>query len=234
MPGALLALDTSTYHAGVGVAADGRVLERTWYSKNNHGAELLAAAEDLLREARLTLREVDRVAVAVGPGRFSALRVGLATAKGLVVPRNLPLAGISTFDVEMARWWPQLRPVVALIDAGSAGLAWTLYEPSPGPAKPLPGPASRRGLGLAAPADLVRAVGDEVLFCGEAAGMLDGLVDRDRILGDPGPTGSTRRPSDLVRLAEARFDSGDVDDPAGLVPFYARQPSITRPRDRTS
>jgi tRNA threonylcarbamoyladenosine biosynthesis protein TsaB len=232
--GALLALDTSTYHAGVGVAAGGRVLERTWYSKNNHGAEILAAAEDLLREAGLSLREVDRVAVALGPGGFSALRVGIATAKGLVVPRDLPLAGISTFDIEMARWWPQLRPVVAVIDAGSAGLAWTLYEPGgTSLAAPLPGPASRRGLGFAAPADLVRSVGDEVLFCGEAAGKLDGIVGKDRILGDPGPTGSTRRPSDLIRLAEARFDSGDVDDPATLVPFYARQPSITRPRDRT-
>jgi tRNA threonylcarbamoyladenosine biosynthesis protein TsaB len=227
--GALLALDTSTYHAGVGVAAGGRVLERTWHSKNNHGAELLAAAEDLLREAGLSLRDVDRVAVAVGPGGFSALRVGVATAKGLVLPRDLPLAGVSTFDIEMARWWPQQRPVVAVVDAGSSGLAWTLYEPGSSPTAALPGPASRGGLGIAMPADLPGAVSGDALFCGEASDRLEGFVDRDRILGVPG---SARRPSDLVRLAEARFASGDVDDPARLVPFYARQPSITRPRDR--
>lgn len=221
----MLALDTSTYFAGVGISVDGQLLERTWQSRNNHGAELLVVAEELLREARSSLREVDRVAVAVGPGGFSALRVGISTAKGVAMPRSLPLAGISTFDIGAARWWPQTRPLVAVVDAGTAGLAWTVYEPAQGVL--LPGPASRRGLGVAAPRDLPGIVPDTALFCGEGTEKLAGLVDHARILTAPGPT---RRPADLIRLAEARFAAGDTDDPARLVPFYARQPSITRPK----
>lgn len=223
--GALLALDTSTYDAGVGVSVGPRLLERTWQSKNNHGAELLAVAEELLREAGSTLRDVDRVAVAIGPGRFSALRVGIATAKGLAMPRNLPLAGVSSCDIEASRWWPQHRPLVAVIDAGSAGLAWTLYEPARGAA--LPGRSLRRGFGVATPQDLPSIAPADALFCGEGAEKLVGVVDQVRILTARGPT---RRPADLIRLAEARFAAGHVDDPARLVPFYARQPSITRPR----
>jgi tRNA threonylcarbamoyladenosine biosynthesis protein TsaB len=222
----LLALDTSTYQAGVGVSVEGRVLQRTWYSRNNHGSEVLSAAESLLREAGSSLREVERVAVALGPGGFSALRVGIATAKGLALARDLPLAGISTYDIEAARWWPQEHPLAVVIDAGSSGVAWTLYEPALGAR--LPTADLRRGSGIATPEGLATALPGNAVFCGEAVGRLTEVVDRARLLVADGPS---RRPADLVRLAEARFAAGDVDDPARLVPFYARQPSITRPRD---
>ena len=99
----LLAIDTSTRYAGVAIADGGDVLaETTWYSQQNHGAELLPVAMALLAQVGSSIREVTHLAVALGPGGFSALRVGMATVKGLALPGRLPVAGISTFHVEAA------------------------------------------------------------------------------------------------------------------------------------
>lgn len=238
----LLAIDTSTHDAGIGVLAGGRVWERTWRSANNHGVEVLAAVDEVLKQAGSSLVAVDAIGVATGPGGFSALRVGIATAKGIAVPCALPLVGISTFEIEAARWWSRPGPLVAVVDAGSAGLYWALYEDRSVGA--LPGPASRLSYGVAAVDRLPALVPQDAAFCGEIA-RLRGVVEADRILSD-GPAasgasfdGSTaspapRRPADLLRLADARLRAGDVDDPSRLVPLYVRQPSITRPRDPAS
>jgi tRNA threonylcarbamoyladenosine biosynthesis protein TsaB len=239
----LLAIDTSTHYAGVGVLAGTRIWERTWRSGNNHGIEILAATEEALKQAGSSLAAVDAIGVAIGPGGFSALRVGIATAKGIAVPRALPLVGISTFEIEAARWWSRPGPLVAVIDAGSAGLYWALYEDRSAGA--LPGPALRRSYGVAAVDRLASLVPEDAAFCGEVD-RLRGVVDTDRILSSDGPasadassdgsyaSSTPRRPADLLRLADARLRAGDVDDPSRLVPLYVRQPSITRPRDPAS
>jgi len=99
----LLAIDTSTRYAGVAVADDERVFaEEVWHSQQNHGAELLPTAMALLEQVGWGIRDLTHLAVALGPGGFSALRVGISTAKGLALPARLPVAGISTFDVEAA------------------------------------------------------------------------------------------------------------------------------------
>ncbi len=222
--GYLLAIDTSTRYAGIAVAKDGEVMEYLWRSEQNHGAELLPAIERLLGEAGAAFSDIDRVGVATGPGGFSALRVGLATAKGLALPRDLPIVGISTYDLEAMPNWPPSGPLVAVIDAGSSGLAWARYEP-PGESAGVTLPAAhRREAGVASPEGLADAMPADAGFCGEAVERVADVVSADRLLGDGPPT---RRPADLATMAAARLDAGDADDPAGLAPDYAREPSIT-------
>ncbi len=82
--GPLLAIDTSTYYAGVALAGEQGVLaERTWYAGINHSQQLLPAIRAMLGEQHIALQDVGLVAVAAGPGSFNGLRVGFATAKGL-------------------------------------------------------------------------------------------------------------------------------------------------------
>jgi tRNA threonylcarbamoyladenosine biosynthesis protein TsaB len=207
------------------VLAGGRVWERTWRSANNHGAEILGAIEEVLGEAGSSLGAVTAVGVATGPGGFSALRVGIATAKGLAVPRALPLVGVSTFEIQAARWWARSGPLVAVVDAGSAGLYWAVYDERL--ATTVPGPQSRRTFGVAAVESLPALVPATAAFCGEVD-RLRGVIGADRILTSDGVP---RRPSDLLALAGARLHTGDLDDRSRLVPLYVRQPSITRPRD---
>jgi tRNA threonylcarbamoyladenosine biosynthesis protein TsaB len=87
-----LAFDTATGLATCAVVRDGEVLgERT-----TRAVAVLAGAEELLREAEVGPRDLDLVVVGVGPGSFTGVRIGLATARGLALAVEVPVAGVST------------------------------------------------------------------------------------------------------------------------------------------
>ena len=73
----LLAIDTSTRYAGIALAQDGQVISiRNWYSKTNHSANLIPAISDVLKQHEISIKDLAGIACALGPGSFSALRVG--------------------------------------------------------------------------------------------------------------------------------------------------------------
>ncbi len=82
----LLAIDTSTRYAGVALADEERVVScRVWYSNMNHTMELMPQIAESLEAQDIDVASLEGVAVALGPGGFSALRVGMSVAKGLIV-----------------------------------------------------------------------------------------------------------------------------------------------------
>ena len=88
----VLAFDTATSVTACALVRDGELLgERLTTAK-----EVLAAAEALLGDARLDPRDLDALVVGTGPGSFTSIRIGLATARGLALALDLPVAGVST------------------------------------------------------------------------------------------------------------------------------------------
>ncbi len=96
--GPILALDTATTHAVIALgSADGSLLEaRTWVAGYRHGEELLARIEALLADNGIARTDLGGIVVGTGPGAFTGLRVGLATAKGIAHAFGLPIAGVVT------------------------------------------------------------------------------------------------------------------------------------------
>ena len=93
----LLALDTSAGPASCAVAEDGRLLASCAVNVSlTHSQTLLPMVEDLLKNASLSLQDIDMLAVSVGPGSFTGVRIGVAAVKGLAFPRNLPCLAVST------------------------------------------------------------------------------------------------------------------------------------------
>ncbi len=99
----VLGIDSSTDALGVGVAEGERILcEETLPPAQDHASQIIGLIDSILKKARLTRQSLDGIAIADGPGSFTGLRIGMAVAKGMALALNLPIVGVSTFEV-MAR-----------------------------------------------------------------------------------------------------------------------------------
>jgi tRNA threonylcarbamoyladenosine biosynthesis protein TsaB len=113
----VLGIDTATRFASVAVAVDGRgVVERTLPMSGSHGRTLFPLIEEVLAVADLGPDAVDLIAVSIGPGSFTGLRVGLSAAKGLALASNAALVGVPTLDA------------YALAAGRRAGTVWTVLD----------------------------------------------------------------------------------------------------------
>jgi len=211
LPGArLLALDTATSSAVVALAgADGQLLdERRWAAGHRHGEELLRRIDELLVDHGLAVAGLGAIVVGTGPGAFTGLRVGLATAKGLAHGLGRPLVGV-----------PTSRALLAAAAEAGARLPLALLLPA--------GPSDRVLVGEGEP--LLLAGGAEPdLPAGTTlvAVDLDGRapavacsLGREALAGLAGA---------LARLGAARLAAGELDDLAGLVPEYVTLPRGVR------
>lgn len=100
----ILALESSAVAASVAVSEGGALIAQSYQRSGlTHSRTLMPMCRDLLENCGLTLGEMDVVAVAAGPGSFTGLRIGVATAKGLAWPGDKPCAGVSTLE---AMAWP--------------------------------------------------------------------------------------------------------------------------------
>lgn len=234
----LLAIDTATGYATVAVAVsedpgdlDGRkMFSRSWFSQHNHGVELMPKINEALDAAGLAIPDLTDIAVVIGPGSFSALRVGLATAQGMALASGLRLTPVPTFEVEIEPWADHDGPVCAAIDAGSSGLAWGLYLAAEnGRQDGLQNELRLESIGVDPPGACVEACPDTTVFCGESAQKFTGLVPRARILSGEAPT---RGADALVRIALRRLANGEARDPSEVEITYARAPTITTPSER--
>jgi tRNA threonylcarbamoyladenosine biosynthesis protein TsaB len=230
----MLAMDTSTRTVGLAIYDGVHVLgELIWTSLDYHTVELAPAVSEMLARAKIKTSELGAVAVALGPGSFTGLRIGLALAKGLALAQNLPLIGIPTLDF-LAAAQPlgaaqPLEPVllVAVLQAGRGRLAVGWYQVvegrwtrcSAGAGSLLP--TSTSPTEVLTPQELSDRIQAPTMICGELTEDERRLLGRKRknvILASP--ASSLRRPSYLAELAWQRWQTGQVDDPATLSPIY--------------
>ncbi len=131
----LLCIDSSTTHASVAVAKDGFLLGiKTNTTQKDHASFLQPATYTLLAELRLTLKQIEAIAVTTGPGSYTGLRVGLASAKGLCFALNIPLIGLHTTQVISAAARKQIQEkedfvLCPMIDARRMEVFTALYSP---------------------------------------------------------------------------------------------------------
>ncbi|SIS65290.1 tRNA (adenosine(37)-N6)-threonylcarbamoyltransferase complex dimerization subunit type 1 TsaB [Salimicrobium flavidum] len=96
----ILAIDTSNYILGVAVIKNHEVVGE-WVTnvKKNHSVRLMPAIDQMMRETETSPEELDQIAVAHGPGSFTGVRIGMATAKSMAFALDIPVVGISSLEV---------------------------------------------------------------------------------------------------------------------------------------
>jgi len=212
----LLAIDTSTAQVGLalydGVQVSG---ELYWQSHAHHTQELAPAIAELLARTAMTMDAVHVLGVALGPGSFTSLRVGLALAKGLALARHLPLVGIPSLDV-LAAAQPVHGPnLVAVIQAGRGRLAVGWYKAVKNHWRPH-GPVTVTSI-----AELSRRIRQRTWVCGELTASERAHLSRkykNVVLASPAQC--VRRPGILAELAWEKWQANKIDSAASLAPIY--------------
>ena len=116
-----LIIDTATRFASVAVAKESEIVgSSSWESERNHSVELVPSINTLLSRLKITTDQIESVYITVGPGRFSALRVGISTAKSFAKTREIPLVPLNTLEVEAIPYIHLGLPTYALIGAGKS------------------------------------------------------------------------------------------------------------------
>jgi tRNA threonylcarbamoyladenosine biosynthesis protein TsaB len=219
----LLAVDTSSAYASVAVF-DGKavVAEETWHARRRHDDHLFPAIERVLALAGVTRTDVKRVGVAIGPGSFTGVRVGIAAVQGIARGADVPVAGVPTCDAVAHPFASLARRVCVLIDAGRGEHYFAMYR-------------TRRGrwertsdIEIGSLAQIARAVAMDTVFAGDVdattAAQLEELLGRRAVV--PPASALVRRAGHLAEVAWARLDAGDAAHPDSLEPIYVRPPAI--------
>lgn len=212
----LLAIDTSTARVGLalydGVSVPGEFI---WHSDLHHTQELAPALAELLRRVDIKMKAVAALGVALGPGSFTSLRVGLAFVKGLVLARHIPVVGIPTLDIVAAAVPLSNRRLAAVVHAGRGRLAVGWYDAGESEWQ-AQGPAA-----VMTADELAEIIHKPVIVCGElSADERQRLARKFRNVSLASPAQCVRRPGILAELAWQKWQAGKIDPAAALAPIY--------------
>ncbi len=224
----ILALATAGPFASVGFAdgASAPVIASLG-DGTERGRGILREIDRLLTGLGVTRRDLEGVAVEVGPGSFTGVRVGVSTAKAIAFGLTIPIVGIVSLDALALAAGPTDREILSLRDARSGEAFFAIYRanaPSDDGSLALPKRLQKPTRG---PAALIRQYLDEraiskVLAVGEDAERLALTLPLSGLLA--GVRTPPVTPAEVLAWARPRFENGTTDDADAIAPLYL-QPS---------
>lgn len=218
----VLAIETSSATSSVAVMKDERLLsEITTDSGLTHSVTLHSHIKAVLEMAGAGRSDVDGVAVSIGPGSFTGLRIGLAAAKAIAYAWGAPIVGVPTLSALAANLPVDGVTLMPLVDAQKNNVYMAMY-------------AWRRGSLVTLREEAVMPLASALGLAGEAAPgdvILLGDAARKKLAGEPLPEKFTAAPpthimpraSSVARLGLFRLSRGERDELMGLEPFYIRR-----------
>jgi tRNA threonylcarbamoyladenosine biosynthesis protein TsaB len=221
----VLAVDTATPTTSVAVGSEAGTLAAVAVRHQRRHAELLVpAVRWALEQAAVEARSLAGVAVGIGPGLFTGLRVGVSTAKALAQAWKLPMVAVPSLDLLAFAHRHARRTICAVIDARRQEVFTALYGSAPGGVVRLTDYQVLRSDQLVAG---IEARGEDLLLCGDGAVAYRAALAR---LGEQCQLGPRDQAAPsaaaLVELALPRFLREDSTRPLDVTPMYLRRPDV--------
>lgn len=212
----ILAMDTSSCNATVAVCDENKILgEYTVSNDRAHSQIIMPMLEDLLKHCALTVNDIDVFAVALGPGSFTGLRIGIAAMKTLAQALSKPIIGVSSLDLTASSFFASDKVICPIFDARRNDVYNALY---------LNGNKFISERVVDFDELLIELDGKDVIFAGDAL-----IKYKDKILSFDKPNWhiapcslSMQRASALAAVALDRAAKQDFDDLYDLSPIYLR------------
>lgn len=217
----ILGIETAAVQVGCAIGGHEGVLASFHAARRRRHVEaLVPAIEFTCRQAGVELKELGAIAVDIGPGLFSGLRVGVTTAKTLAQALRLPVIGVASLDLLAFPVRHSTRLIVPVIDARRGEVFYACYRQVPG------GVQNLSGYQLGSPEDLASelvAKGEDALLVGD--GALRYASELSRVAGSQiaGPPNVYPSAAALVALAHAKALREDFVNPSQLEPLYLRR-----------
>lgn len=224
----LLGIESATELAGVAVGDGDRTRAAAYVTGlRRHGETLAPMTAHVLAQAELSLADVEVVAVDIGPGLFTGLRVGIATAKGFAQGVGIGMVGITSLQLlafgAFDAGWP--GPVVAVVDGRRGEVFAATYRRGPGPEPVEESPPRRFSPEGLRDRLASRSPGpDPILAAGDGARRYGDLLSGAHGVHIAGPSLVGPSPAALVALASHRLATGaEPVGPSAIRPLYLRE-----------
>jgi tRNA threonylcarbamoyladenosine biosynthesis protein TsaB len=235
----ILAIETSTMLGGIAVADDsaGLIAEMRLNVKSTHSERLMTEIDHVLQQSGLTAHDIDIFGVAIGPGSFTGLRIGLSTAKGFSYATGKPIVSVPT--LEAFAWnFPYCRhPVCIMLDARkgevyAALFQWTgdgfirLMSEASVKAEKLMEKITSGTLPLpSAKAGEEGFVEKQIVFAGEGAllyrNKIEAMIGKRAVFASPEKM--IPSPANVASIGIQKTLQGEFSEPVSLVPIYIRR-----------
>jgi tRNA threonylcarbamoyladenosine biosynthesis protein TsaB len=231
----LLGIETATRRVGVVLASEDGMLARVELGGHadsgppRHAERLVPAIQYCCDQVGTTLDHVSAIAVGIGPGMFTGLRVGVTTAKVLAQTLRVPVIPIPSLDLLAYPLRHSHRLVVPAIDARRNELYYALYLTVPG------GVQRASDYEVGSPDDLaaeLEARGEEALLCGDGALRFASVFDDVKGTELAGPAHAAPSLASLSELAIARYEREEFCAPDDVLPLYLRKSDAELAWDR--
>ena len=218
----VIGIETSTPQTSVAIGSEQGIVAQMSVAGRARQEAAAPALQQLLRWSGTDLAKVGGVAVGVGPGLFTGLRVGVETAKTLAQVLGVPIVGLTSLDVVAVAVRHSPGRICAVIDGRRGEVFWSLYEPVPG------GVVRETEHAVDTPDRLIAellAVPGDVLLVGDGAILYRHEIERELggRVGFASATHAHPQAAQLVELAAPRFLREEHDRLFDVVPVYLRK-----------
>lgn len=230
----ILALDSSGLVASVAVVEnDVTIAEYTVNYKKTHSQTLLPMLDEIKRMIELDLNSIDAIAIASGPGSFTGLRIGAATAKGLGLALDLPIIPVPTVDSLAYNLYGSEKMICPLMDARRNQVYTGLYTFEGGALVTI---EPQCAVDIAEIVGRMNEIGKEVIFLGDGVSVYrEKLAELTKVPYDFAPSCCNRqRAACVAALGEKLYQAGIVQNAAQHTPDYLRLSQAERERNQKS
>lgn len=219
----VLGIDTATMVCSVGLVAQGRtVAEMTLHTRKTHSERLMPMIQQMIADAELTPQDLCGIAVSMGPGSFTGLRIGITTAKSMAFALHVPVVGIPTLEALAAQFPYSQHLICPILDAQKGNVYTALYQTDGGY------PQRINEYQVVSMDDLLKhlhANGRSVVITGEISEFHEQIhraADSSMVHLAPAlhrmPRGSV-----IAALGLQQLLDGKGEEPSTLTPFYIRR-----------
>lgn len=211
----ILAIDTSTARLGIAVFNGTEILgESCWTSANRHTVSLAPAVNELLTNLDIGKKKLKALAIALGPGSFTSLRVGLSFAKGFSLGLGTPVIGVPTLDITAAQQPLAEMPLCAFLQAGRGKLAASFYEIRRGRW------TAKGSIDVFSAETLSERITEPTILTGEFDADMRSVFRKNKNIKMSAPASSLRRAGYLAEIGWKIFEKGEFPPVSSLAPIY--------------